>query len=108
MRKEEITSWDGGNSTWGGQVRVFGTVPDVSVAAKLIDSSLTSSFRRNPRGGIEEEQYLLLVETIAPVILSNSSDRWDWTLDSTGDFLVMLARTLIDDSFLALVGNETR
>nr|GEU40546.1 hypothetical protein [Tanacetum cinerariifolium] len=27
IRKEEIASWDGGNSTWGGQVRVFGTVP---------------------------------------------------------------------------------
>nr|GEY93776.1 hypothetical protein [Tanacetum cinerariifolium] len=27
MRKEEITSWDGGKSTWEGRVRVFGTVP---------------------------------------------------------------------------------
>nr|GEY45903.1 hypothetical protein [Tanacetum cinerariifolium] len=27
MRKEEIASWDGGNSTWGGRARVFGTVP---------------------------------------------------------------------------------
>nr|GFA43963.1 hypothetical protein [Tanacetum cinerariifolium] len=27
IRKEEIASWDGGKSTWGGQVRVFGTVP---------------------------------------------------------------------------------
>nr|GFA56190.1 RNA-directed DNA polymerase, eukaryota [Tanacetum cinerariifolium] len=48
----------------------------LSLKAKLIDSSLTSSFRRNPKRGIEEEQYLLFVETVAPVILSNSSDRW--------------------------------
>nr|GEZ64900.1 hypothetical protein [Tanacetum cinerariifolium] len=27
IRKEEIASWDGGKSTWGGRVRVFGTVP---------------------------------------------------------------------------------
>nr|GEU54141.1 Gag-Pol polyprotein [Tanacetum cinerariifolium] len=27
MRKEEIASWDGGKSTWGGRVRVFGTIP---------------------------------------------------------------------------------
>nr|GEW74772.1 hypothetical protein [Tanacetum cinerariifolium] len=27
MRKEEISSWDEGKSTWGGRVRVFGTVP---------------------------------------------------------------------------------
>nr|GFC17176.1 hypothetical protein [Tanacetum cinerariifolium]GFC17213.1 hypothetical protein [Tanacetum cinerariifolium] len=26
MRKEEIASWDGGKSTWGGRVKVFGTV----------------------------------------------------------------------------------
>nr|GFA39898.1 RNA-directed DNA polymerase, eukaryota [Tanacetum cinerariifolium] len=76
---------------------------DVSVAAKLIDSSLTSSFRRNPRGGIEEDQYLLFVETVAPVILSNSSDRWVWTLDSAGDFSVKSVRTLIDHSFLPSV-----
>nr|GEZ87197.1 integrase, catalytic region, zinc finger, CCHC-type, peptidase aspartic, catalytic [Tanacetum cinerariifolium] len=27
MRKEEIAIWDKGKSTWGGRVRVFGTVP---------------------------------------------------------------------------------
>nr|GEZ66189.1 hypothetical protein [Tanacetum cinerariifolium] len=35
MRKEEIASWDGGKSTWGGRVRVFGTVP-VSLGAQEI------------------------------------------------------------------------
>nr|GEY68398.1 RNA-directed DNA polymerase, eukaryota [Tanacetum cinerariifolium] len=58
---------------------------DVSVASKLIDSSLTSSFRRNPKGGIEEEQYLLFVEIVALISLSNSSDRWVCTLDSAGE-----------------------
>ncbi|GKD44047.1 RNA-directed DNA polymerase, eukaryota, reverse transcriptase zinc-binding domain protein [Tanacetum coccineum] len=81
---------------------------DVSVATKLIDSSLTSSFKRNPRGGSEEEQYLLLMESVAPVILSNSNDRWVWTFDSAGDFSVKSVRTLIDDSFLPSVGNEAR
>nr|GEV43568.1 hypothetical protein [Tanacetum cinerariifolium] len=27
MRKDEISTWDGGKSTWGGRVRVFGTIP---------------------------------------------------------------------------------
>nr|GEZ97019.1 hypothetical protein [Tanacetum cinerariifolium] len=35
MRKEEIASWDGGKSTWGGQVRVFGTVPVVLGAQEI-------------------------------------------------------------------------
>nr|GEV42861.1 hypothetical protein [Tanacetum cinerariifolium] len=35
MRKEEIASWDGGKSTWGGRVRVFGTV-SVSLGAQEI------------------------------------------------------------------------
>nr|GEZ46355.1 hypothetical protein [Tanacetum cinerariifolium] len=33
MREEECATWDGGNSTWGGRVRVFGTVP-VCVSAQ--------------------------------------------------------------------------
>nr|GEY72086.1 putative mitochondrial protein [Tanacetum cinerariifolium] len=35
MRKEEIASWDGGKSTWGGRVRVFSIVP-VSLSAHEI------------------------------------------------------------------------
>nr|GEW80319.1 retrovirus-related Pol polyprotein from transposon TNT 1-94 [Tanacetum cinerariifolium] len=35
MRKEEFATWDGGNGTWGGWVRVFGTVP-VSLGAQEI------------------------------------------------------------------------
>nr|GEX43944.1 hypothetical protein [Tanacetum cinerariifolium] len=27
MREEDVATWDGGNSTWGGQVKGFGTVP---------------------------------------------------------------------------------
>ncbi|GJS35303.1 RNA-directed DNA polymerase, eukaryota, reverse transcriptase zinc-binding domain protein [Tanacetum coccineum] len=81
---------------------------EVSVAAKLIDSSLTGSFRRNPRGGIEEEQYLLLVEKVASVILSNSNDRWTWSLASSGEFSVKSARIHIDDILLPSVSSVTR
>ncbi|GKC66458.1 hypothetical protein Tco_1099056 [Tanacetum coccineum] len=81
---------------------------EVSVAAKLIDSSLTGSFRRNPRGGIEEKQYLLLVEKVASVILSNSNDRWTWSLDFSGEFSVKSARIHIDDILLPSVGSVMR
>nr|GEY92189.1 retrovirus-related Pol polyprotein from transposon TNT 1-94 [Tanacetum cinerariifolium]GEZ20979.1 retrovirus-related Pol polyprotein from transposon TNT 1-94 [Tanacetum cinerariifolium] len=38
MRKEEISSWDGGKSTWGGRVRVFGTIPSTSRSSKPFQS----------------------------------------------------------------------
>ncbi|GJW10658.1 hypothetical protein Tco_1576485, partial [Tanacetum coccineum] len=83
-------------------------VKHVSIADKLNDVSLTDSFRRSPRGGLEEEQYLSLVDIVASVVLSNSNDRWVWSLDSAGEFTVKSARMFIDDSFLPSVGSSTR
>ncbi|GJZ68458.1 hypothetical protein Tco_0631698 [Tanacetum coccineum] len=51
------------------------TEKDISVAGKL-QSPLVSSFRRNVRGGIEEQQLEHLVALLDYVILSNSNDRW--------------------------------
>ncbi|GJY98272.1 RNA-directed DNA polymerase, eukaryota [Tanacetum coccineum] len=79
-----------------------------SVAAKLRDSSLISSFSRSPRGGIEDDQLRLLEGTISPVLLSQSSDRWIWRLDSSGEFSVKSARNYIDDSFLPKSEAPTR
>nr|GEZ66925.1 hypothetical protein [Tanacetum cinerariifolium] len=33
--EEEVATWDGGKSTWGGQVRDFGTVPVSSGAQEI-------------------------------------------------------------------------
>ena len=41
----------------------------VTVASKLRDTSLVSSFRRVPRGGIEEEQLRLLDNSLSHIIL---------------------------------------
>nr|GEV76245.1 RNA-directed DNA polymerase, eukaryota, reverse transcriptase zinc-binding domain protein [Tanacetum cinerariifolium] len=84
------------------------SVKHVSIADKLGDVSLIDSFRRAPRDGLEEEQYLSLVDLVDSVILSNSNDRWVWTLDSAGEFTVKSARTFIDDSLLPTVGSPTR
>nr|GFA82378.1 hypothetical protein [Tanacetum cinerariifolium] len=35
IRKEGCATWDGGNSTWEGRVRVFGTVPVVLTGASV-------------------------------------------------------------------------
>ncbi|GJV81034.1 RNA-directed DNA polymerase, eukaryota, partial [Tanacetum coccineum] len=69
---------------------------------------MSASFRRVPRGGLEEEQLHLLVDKVAPVILSSLNDRWVWTLDSAGEFSVKSARSYIDDYLLPMVGAPTR
>nr|GEY75654.1 RNA-directed DNA polymerase, eukaryota, reverse transcriptase zinc-binding domain protein [Tanacetum cinerariifolium] len=40
------------------------------------DTSMAASFRRVPRGGLEEEQFQLLVDKVGPLILSSIKDRW--------------------------------
>ncbi|GJR14799.1 RNA-directed DNA polymerase, eukaryota [Tanacetum coccineum] len=79
-----------------------------SVASKLRDNSLTGSFRRSPRSGIEEVQLLLLISNTSSVMLPNISDRWTWRLDSSGVFSVKSAREFIDDSFLPKANVPTR
>nr|GFA02442.1 hypothetical protein [Tanacetum cinerariifolium] len=56
------------------------------VAEKFHDISLSHSFRRRPRGDAEEEQYCSLVEKLNSVVLSNSTDRWVWSIESSGEF----------------------
>ncbi|GJZ60519.1 hypothetical protein Tco_0616335 [Tanacetum coccineum] len=38
--------------------------------------SLSHSFRRMPRGGVEQENYGLLCSKVADLVLPNISDRW--------------------------------
>ncbi|GJV04383.1 RNA-directed DNA polymerase, eukaryota [Tanacetum coccineum] len=73
---------------------------NITVAAKMRDSTLISSFRRAPRGGNEEVQFQLLRDSLANVLLPQINDRWVWKLELSGDFLVKSARSFIDDSLL--------
>ncbi|GJX22998.1 RNA-directed DNA polymerase, eukaryota [Tanacetum coccineum] len=65
------------------------TVPFVHTD-KLIDASFVASFRRNPRGGVEEEQLHHLVELVGSISLSPSNDRWAWLLGSSGEIFCSL------------------
>ncbi|GKA84529.1 RNA-directed DNA polymerase, eukaryota [Tanacetum coccineum] len=79
-----------------------------TVAEKISEATLIASFRRAPRGGVEEDQFIQLVELVDSVILSNSNDRWVWLLDPSGEYSVSSARTYIDDLLLPTVGSPTR
>ena len=70
--------------------------------------SLDHSFRRNPRGGAEQEQLEELVVMMQDVSLSPILDRWSWVLENSGEFTVASARKLIDDKTLPEVASITR
>nr|GFC20087.1 RNA-directed DNA polymerase, eukaryota [Tanacetum cinerariifolium] len=95
------------SSLWYEIIRETGSLSS-KVAAKLRDGSVTDSFRRALRGGIEEEQLLLFVNNLESVVLADSNDRWIWLLDSSGEFSVKSARSHIDDTLLPIVGSSTR
>ncbi|GJW13276.1 RNA-directed DNA polymerase, eukaryota [Tanacetum coccineum] len=80
----------------------------ISVAVKLGQPSLTHSFRRPPRGGIEEEHLALLDSRITDISLPNMSDRWTWSLEAFGSFLVRSTRIYIDENILPKVEVPTR
>lgn len=52
-----------------------------TVAYKFQSSDFAFSFRRHPRSGVEESQYLELLQLLSSVVLSSANDRWSWTLN---------------------------
>nr|GEW03533.1 hypothetical protein [Tanacetum cinerariifolium] len=80
----------------------------INVAEKMNHPSLSWSYRREPRGGIEEEQQNMFFSRISSVILPNMRDRWIWSFEALGDFSVTSARHLIDDYLLPNGDVQTR
>nr|GEU50569.1 RNA-directed DNA polymerase, eukaryota [Tanacetum cinerariifolium] len=80
----------------------------ITVGMELTQTSLDSSFRRVPRGGVEQEQFDKLSALVHDVTLTPMSDRWIWTLKSSGDFSVASVRKVIDDKSLPKVDSKTR
>ncbi|GKC04518.1 hypothetical protein Tco_0996128 [Tanacetum coccineum] len=81
---------------------------DVKVASKLSHARLDFSFRRDPRSGAEEEQFIDLSNQIEGVIVTNSRDSWIWTLEGSREFSVSSVRKLIDDKILSESDMKTR
>ncbi|GKA17132.1 hypothetical protein Tco_0696969 [Tanacetum coccineum] len=84
------------------------TCKSIRVAVKLGQPSLAHSFRRPPRGVIEEEQLNLLGSRITDISLPNMSDHWLWSLEAFGSFSVRSARIYIDENILSKVDVPTR
>nr|GEW81074.1 RNA-directed DNA polymerase, eukaryota, reverse transcriptase zinc-binding domain protein [Tanacetum cinerariifolium] len=96
--------WD---VAWCGYIAFKNLVPrlyalksmkNVEVASKLSHGGLEFSFRRNPRGGVEQAQFERLKEMVEGVTLSNLNDRWSWSLVSSGDFSMSSVIKLIDNA----------
>nr|GEW02576.1 reverse transcriptase domain-containing protein [Tanacetum cinerariifolium] len=52
------------------------TCKGIDIAAKLAHISLDYSFRRDPRGGVEQAQFVDLQTKVADISLVNMRDRW--------------------------------
>ncbi|GJR09748.1 RNA-directed DNA polymerase, eukaryota, reverse transcriptase zinc-binding domain protein [Tanacetum coccineum] len=111
---ENTSFWD---DSWLGEValkvlykRLYAleTCKSISVAEKMGHTSLSHSFRRMPRGGVEQDHYDLLCSKAADLVLPNMSDRWCWSLEGSQEFSVKSTRTLIDNAILPKAEVPTR
>ncbi|GJS56306.1 RNA-directed DNA polymerase, eukaryota, partial [Tanacetum coccineum] len=84
------------------------TCKSITVSMKLAQPGLGDSFRRTPRGGVEQAQFDELSALLQNVTVSTISDRWNWALESSGDFSVASVRKTIDDKLLPEVDSKTR
>ncbi|GJX31621.1 RNA-directed DNA polymerase, eukaryota, partial [Tanacetum coccineum] len=105
------------NVAWRGDVMFKDLVPrlymlesmkDIQVATKLSHEDLEWSFRRKPRGGVEQVQMSLLKEKIEGCTLSDLKDSWTWSLEGSGEFSVSSIRKVIDAVFLPCGSVKTR
>nr|GFB40337.1 RNA-directed DNA polymerase, eukaryota, reverse transcriptase zinc-binding domain protein [Tanacetum cinerariifolium] len=109
-----ISFW---NDAWRGDVALKILTPriymlesmkDIQVATKLSHVDLEWSFRRKSRGGVEQIQMTILKEILEGCILSDTKDRWTWSLEGSGEFSVSSIRKTIDVAFLPCGNVKTR
>ncbi|GKA95779.1 RNA-directed DNA polymerase, eukaryota, reverse transcriptase zinc-binding domain protein [Tanacetum coccineum] len=81
---------------------------EIKVVAKLEQRDGLGSYRRLPRGGIEEVQMMEMRSAISLIILSPALDTWVWTLDGFRSFTVGSARKYIDKKLLISGSEPTR
>nr|GEW31611.1 RNA-directed DNA polymerase, eukaryota [Tanacetum cinerariifolium] len=78
------------------------------VPREKLNSQVSQSFRREPRGGIEHQQLSELVSLLDSATLNNLKDRWYCDLSGDGEFRVKDLRNFIDDIYLPSHTEATR
>ncbi|GJU63221.1 hypothetical protein Tco_1245056, partial [Tanacetum coccineum] len=89
-------------------LRIYALELDKNVNVAEKKKALALSFRRTPRGGLEEEQFKALHSCVSDLLLLQMRDRWVWFLNSSGEFSVKSVRDYIDDILLRKVIVTTR
>nr|GEX10034.1 (-)-beta-pinene synthase, chloroplastic-like [Tanacetum cinerariifolium] len=111
---ENTSFWD---DSWLGEVALkvlykrlcaLETCKSISVAEKMGHPFLSHSFRRMPRGGVEQKNYGLLCSKVADLVLQNILDRWCWSLEGSQEFSVKSSRIIIDNTILPKAEVPTR
>nr|GEX20288.1 RNA-directed DNA polymerase, eukaryota [Tanacetum cinerariifolium] len=109
------------SSTWLTIVNEINNLRN-KVASKMIHNDVGFSLRRQPRDGVEMEQFRVLTTTVeahrwrliglVDLVLQHwlhdMIDRWKWSLEGSGEFSVASARKLIDDNRLLGPPQKTR
>ncbi|GJX29808.1 RNA-directed DNA polymerase, eukaryota, reverse transcriptase zinc-binding domain protein [Tanacetum coccineum] len=80
----------------------------VTVGDKLAHQTLSHSFGRLPRGGIENAQFAEFSVLLQQVVLAQGSVRWTWTENGSGQFSVASVRKIIDNKLCSGGENSTR
>ncbi|GJS11041.1 RNA-directed DNA polymerase, eukaryota, reverse transcriptase zinc-binding domain protein [Tanacetum coccineum] len=88
--------------------RALENLKRITVGSKLTQPCLTHSFRRIPRGGLEESQVEEMSKVVQTVDFNNSQDKWSWSLNTVGEYTVASARYLIDVRLLSKGELKTR
>nr|GEV00337.1 RNA-directed DNA polymerase, eukaryota, reverse transcriptase zinc-binding domain protein [Tanacetum cinerariifolium] len=105
------------NEVWCGDIAFKNLYPrlyalesckDIVVSSKLAHPCLDHSFRRAPRSGVEQEQFIALINQVQSVSLVPCRDRRVWSLEGSEEFSVASVRKLIDDKMLPEVSFKTR
>ena len=90
--------------------RVFSleSCKNIFIADKVAQHDSFQSFRRAPRGGIEQEQFDHINRITKDIKLNSHDDCWTWNLEKSGNFSVASVRKKVDEESFRSLDIESR